>query len=169
MIAHIARFDELNLPRIVQLIAKTNQFNLTTRRHDVSAVRRIMGDERYVHLYLRLEDNLADHGLVALLIAARDGHTLEIDTWLMSCRVIGRTVENALARKCVPARPRTRLLDLARDLRPEPEELDCRRRVSATRVRARVGGRRHNRLGVRRRIERRHREPLRCRERWKPP
>ena len=97
MRALIAPFDELHLARIVQLIGKTNQFNLTTRRHDVAAVRRMMADEDVVHQFLKLVDNLADHGLVAVLIASRDGSALDIDTWLMSCRVIGRTVEHALA------------------------------------------------------------------------
>ena len=97
MRATIAPFDELNLLRIVQLIGKTNQFNVTTRRHDDRTVRRMMADENVVDLFLKLEDNLADHGLVAVLIAVRDGSVLDIDTWLMSCRVIGRTVELALA------------------------------------------------------------------------
>jgi FkbH-like protein len=94
MEAHVSRFDELHLPRIVQLIGKTNQFNLTTKRHDVAAVRTFMEDADAVPLYLRLRDRLADHGLVGVLIARRDGDVLDIDTWLMSCRVIGRTVED---------------------------------------------------------------------------
>ncbi len=96
MEAFIAPFDELNLPRIVQLIGKTNQFNLTTRRHGPAEVCAFMDDERYVTLYLRLRDRFADHGLVALMIAEQREHVLDIDTWLMSCRVIGRTVENKL-------------------------------------------------------------------------
>jgi FkbH-like protein len=98
-------FDELHLPRIAQLIAKTNQFNLTTRRHTAAAVRQMMGDPQWVHLCLRLRDRFADHGLVGVLIARRDGETLDIDTWLMSCRVIGRTVEaEMLAHLCGVAR-----------------------------------------------------------------
>jgi FkbH-like protein len=96
MEARVAPFDELHLPRIVQLIGKTNQFNLTTRRHDRSAVHAFMSDPEAVTLYLKLRDRLADHGLVSVLIARRDGDTLDIDTWLMSCRVIGRTVEDEL-------------------------------------------------------------------------
>lgn len=96
MQAVIAPFDELHLPRIVQLIGKTNQFNLTTRRHNLEAVRAFMADPDCVHVYLKLSDRFADHGLVALAIAMRDGDVLDIDTWLMSCRVIGRTVEDAM-------------------------------------------------------------------------
>ena len=96
MSAVVAPFDELHLPRIVQLIGKTNQFNLTTRRHTLEQVRRFMDDPDCAHLHMKLTDRFADHGLVSLIIANKDGAALDIDTWLMSCRVIGRTVEAEL-------------------------------------------------------------------------
>ena len=99
MEAVIAPFDETNLSRIVQLIGKTNQFNLTTRRHGLAEVRAFMDDDRCVTLYLRLRDRFGDHGLVALMMAQQQEEVMEIDTWLMSCRVIGRTVENAMFRR----------------------------------------------------------------------
>lgn len=99
MEAFVAPFDELNLARIVQLIGKTNQFNVTTRRHSLQAVRSFMEDSRWVTLYLRLRDHFVDHGLVAVLVAEQQaGGIMDIDTWLMSCRVIGRTVEDELFR-----------------------------------------------------------------------
>lgn len=101
MEAQIAPFDELHLPRIVQLIGKTNQFNLTTRRHSMESVRGFMESSDWVTFYLKLRDRFVDHGLVGLMIARRDEQALEIDTWLMSCRVIGRTVEaKMLAHLC---------------------------------------------------------------------
>lgn len=96
MKAVVAPFDELHLPRIVQLIGKTNQFNLTTRRHTMPAVRQFMTEPDCLHLYLKLHDRFADHGLVSILIARKVGEVMDIDTWLMSCRVIGRTVEAEL-------------------------------------------------------------------------
>lgn len=93
MQAIVTPFDETQLPRIAQLIGKTNQFNLTTRRHGLPQMETFVRDENYVHLALRLRDRYADHGLVSVMIARHDGSTLDIDTWLMSCRVIGRTVE----------------------------------------------------------------------------
>ncbi|MCA9295642.1 MAG: hypothetical protein KC983_03975, partial [Phycisphaerales bacterium] len=75
---------------------KTNQFNLTTRRHNAAALQGFVNDPECVHRYLKLRDRLADHGLVSLAIAKKSGETLDIDTWLMSCRVIGRTVEDAM-------------------------------------------------------------------------
>jgi len=96
MKAEVAPFDELNLARIAQLVAKTNQFNVTTRRRGLPELRLLMEDDRYVTMYLRLRDQFVDHGLVAVLIAEASSDVLEIDTWLMSCRVIGRTVENEM-------------------------------------------------------------------------
>lgn len=93
MQAIVAPFDALHLPRIAQLIGKTNQFNLTTKRHGMPQLESFVGDPKCAHLYLRLRDRFADHGLVALVIALQEGTVLDIDTWLMSCRVIGRTVE----------------------------------------------------------------------------
>lgn len=93
MEAELEPFDELHLARIVQLIGKTNQFNLTTRRHSAEDVRRFMDDPDSVTLWVKLRDRFTDHGLVSLLIASKDGDCLDIDTWLMSCRVIGRTLE----------------------------------------------------------------------------
>lgn len=101
MQAIVAPFDDFSLPRIAQLIGKTNQFNVTTRRHGMAQLRVFMNDPDYVHFFLRLRDRLSDHGLVSLLIALRQGKVLDIDTWLMSCRVIGRTVEaTMLAQLC---------------------------------------------------------------------
>lgn len=89
-------FDELILPRVVQLIGKTNQFNLTCRRHSEERLRRMMGSQDYWTRYFRLRDRFGDHGLIGVMITRRlDGlpDTWEIDTWLMSCRVIGRGME----------------------------------------------------------------------------
>ena len=96
MQAVVAPFDEFHLPRVAQLIGKTNQFNLTTRRHGMSQLEAFVKDPSYVHLSLRLRDRFADHGLVGLIIARHQGDMLDIDTWLMSCRVIGRTVERTM-------------------------------------------------------------------------
>jgi FkbH-like protein len=99
MVAEVRPIDEDDLARVVQLLAKTNQFNLTTRRHSREAVLDLIGRPRAVHMTMRLRDRFGDHGLIAVLIAVPDEdepNALRIDTWLMSCRVIARTVEQAL-------------------------------------------------------------------------
>ncbi|HEV2150154.1 MAG TPA: HAD-IIIC family phosphatase [Longimicrobiaceae bacterium] len=93
MEAVVQPFNAFDLPRIAQLIAKSNQFNLTTRRHGPAQLQRFMADPACVHFSLRLRDCFADHGLVGVMVAFRRGGVLDVDTWLMSCRVIGRTVE----------------------------------------------------------------------------
>ena len=91
-----ARFDQVNLPRIVQLINKTNQFNLTTRRYTETEVASLLDDTEALTLHLRLVDRLGDNGIIGIVIGRRvDEQEIELDTWLMSCRVLGRGVERA--------------------------------------------------------------------------
>lgn len=93
---HAAPFDEVALRRVVQLINKTNQFNLTTRRYTEPEVRAFMERPEAHTWQIRLRDRFGDNGLVACVIAVQgDGADLVIDTWLMSCRVLGRTLEEA--------------------------------------------------------------------------
>ena len=94
MTAELGAFDEPNLPRIVQLIHRTNQYNLTTRRYTEPEVRRLATTPGVHTRWLRLRDRFGDRGLVTLVIAREAGDALEIDTWLMSCRVMNRTVEH---------------------------------------------------------------------------
>jgi len=90
------RFDRVGLQRIVQLINKSNQFNLTTRRYTPEQVLEVMADPKAFGLQLRLLDRFGDNGVIAIVIGRlRDGHDLVLDTWLMSCRVLGRQVEQA--------------------------------------------------------------------------
>jgi FkbH-like protein len=90
------RFDRLGLQRIVQLINKSNQFNLTTRRYSEEDVLAVIADESAFGLQLRLEDRFGDNGVIAIVIGRRQGDSdVHLDTWLMSCRVLGRQVENA--------------------------------------------------------------------------
>ena len=89
-------FDDVGLKRIVQLMNKTNQFNLTTRRYTEAEVAAMMRHQDTLTLQLRLTDIYGDNGVIALLVAHKQpDHVLEIDTWLMSCRVLGRNVEEA--------------------------------------------------------------------------
>ncbi|QQS41679.1 MAG: HAD family hydrolase [Acidobacteriota bacterium] len=94
-------FDRLDLPRIGQLINKSNQFNLTTRRRTESEVERIIEDPDFTGFTMRLSDKFGDHGLISVVIGKRDGETLEVDTWLMSCRVLKRQVEEAVMNELV--------------------------------------------------------------------
>jgi len=100
MVLTVAPFRSIDIARITQLINKTNQFNLTTRRYTEAEVAALMGDPDVLTVTGRLSDRFGDNGLTSILIArsvAADGApAIEIDTWLMSCRVLGRRVEEAI-------------------------------------------------------------------------
>lgn len=89
-------FDRTGLQRVTQLINKTNQFNLTTIRYGEDEVAAVIGDPRAFGVQLRLADRFGDNGIIAVVIGRMiDDEALHLDTWLMSCRVLGRRVEEA--------------------------------------------------------------------------
>ncbi len=90
------RFDSFHLPRIAQLIQRSNQFNLTTRRRSEAECAALMNDPRWIPLYAKLADRLSDHGLISVVILERGEKHLVIRDWLMSCRVLSRGVEQCL-------------------------------------------------------------------------
>lgn len=82
-----------DLPRLAQMELKTNQFNLTGRRFSQPQLAQALDDPHRLVLALHLADRFADHGLVSSLVALREGNAVRIDSWLLSCRVFGRTAE----------------------------------------------------------------------------
>lgn len=93
---YVWKLKEEDIPRATQLTQKTNQFNLTTKRYTESDIRKFMEDERYDVYIASVEDKFGDNGKVLLLIIKRDmeNKVAEIDTFLMSCRVMGRYIED---------------------------------------------------------------------------
>ncbi|MFE6056723.1 HAD-IIIC family phosphatase [Kitasatospora sp. NPDC056446] len=96
MRATVRRPAAEDLDRAAQLLQKTNQFNLTSRRHSRDRLARLAADPDWTCLLLSLSDRFADHGTVGLLLLHRTGADAEIDTLVLSCRVIGRTAERRL-------------------------------------------------------------------------
>jgi FkbH-like protein len=96
--AKVSAVSERNLPRVVQMLGKTNQFNVTTRRHTEAEVRRLMADAGNVLITLSLSDHFGDQGLIALVIAVASEipDEIRLDSFLMSCRAIGRGAEDVL-------------------------------------------------------------------------
>jgi FkbH-like protein len=86
----------VDLARATQLIGKTNQFNPTTRRYSAEEVARFAEDSRGITLQFRLVDRFGDNGLVSVMILTpdpADAGTLDLVSWVMSCRVFGRQLE----------------------------------------------------------------------------
>jgi FkbH-like protein len=95
-------FDATGRARITQLINKSNQYNLTTRRYTEPEVAAAESDRDVFTLQVRLADTFGDNGMICVVICRRDEKaTWNIDTWLMSCRVLGRRVENMVLREIV--------------------------------------------------------------------
>ncbi|WP_225187527.1 HAD-IIIC family phosphatase [Bradyrhizobium sp. IC3195] len=92
----IKEFDSLDVPRIAQLIARSNQFNLTTIRRSETEIQRLLGRPDYRCFTMRLEDRFGDSGLISVVIAKIEGCVFVLDTWLMSCRVLKRQVEDEI-------------------------------------------------------------------------
>ena len=96
----IARGDDYARPRISQLTQKTNQFNLTTNRYSETAIRDYQNSDSAEVLYLKLKDRFGDSGIVGAAIVREDEGDGLIDTFLLSCRIIGRCVEDAFLEAC---------------------------------------------------------------------
>jgi FkbH-like protein len=93
-------FDATGRARIAQLINKSNQYNLTTRRYSEPDVAALEHDPHVFTLQVRLKDVFGDNGMISVVICRPAAESIwEIDTWLMSCRVLGRKVEHMVLRE----------------------------------------------------------------------
>jgi FkbH-like protein len=94
--AELEPVSDLTLARVAQLTQKTNQFNLTTRRYTEPQIAEMSKQHEWQIFSIKVRDRFGDHGLVGVAITHDQGELCEVDTFLLSCRVIGRTVETAL-------------------------------------------------------------------------
>jgi len=107
MVAIIRPFEPMAFARITQLVNKTNQFNLTTRRMTGAQVQALAADSNGFTRTVRLKDRFGDHGLISVLFGRVESGTLTVDGWLMSCRVLNRGVEQRLLNEVVAVIART--------------------------------------------------------------
>ena len=103
MQAEIAPFAPVYYQRITQLTNKSNQFNLTTKRCTQEEIEAMAAGDDYITLYGRLKDRFGDNGVVSLVAGRVDGDRLDIELWLMSCRVLKRDMECAMLDALVAA------------------------------------------------------------------
>ena len=96
MKAQIKPFEEIYMSRIAQLTNKSNQFNLTTKRYTQSEIEEVSKSNDYIEIYGKLEDKFGDNGVVSVVIGKKNGEELDIDLWIMSCRVLKRDMEFAM-------------------------------------------------------------------------
>lgn len=95
--------DSYSIPRIVQQTQKTNQFNLTTRRYSEADVARFAGAEEVSVYWLKVSDRFGDMGIVGTCILRFEGAVAIIDTLLLSCRALGRGIEQLFLREMLRA------------------------------------------------------------------
>ncbi len=93
MSAEAKPFDAFHIPRIAQLSQRSNQFNLRTVRYTEEEAAGLAEDDQYITLYFTLKDKFGDHGLISLVVMKKEEDSLFIENWLMSCRVLKRTME----------------------------------------------------------------------------
>lgn len=89
----ILAFDSFTLPRVAQMLQRTNQFNLRTIRHSESDLRQMIDSDHYRGFAFSLSDKFGDEGIVSALLLKIETDRLFIDSWVMSCRVFGRELE----------------------------------------------------------------------------
>ena len=92
----IRSFEPIYMERIAQLSNKSNQFNLTTRRYTRAEIEDIANSDEYIEIYGKLEDKFGDNGVVSVVIGHKNGDILDMDLWIMSCRVLKRDMEFAM-------------------------------------------------------------------------
>ena len=92
----IKKSNNFLIPRISQLTLKTNQFNLTTRRYSSSEISTFIKSNDYIVIHGKLSDKFGEYGITSVMVCKILPNSIEIDTWVMSCRVFKRNLEFAM-------------------------------------------------------------------------
>jgi FkbH-like protein len=121
MVCTLAPFDAVGRTRIAQLINKSNQFNLTTRRYTEAEVAAMEADPDLFTLQVRLTDRFGDNGMISVVIFRKGAEEWVCDTWLMSCRVLKRRVEEAVLAVVADAAREAGAQRLIGDYLPSPK------------------------------------------------
>jgi FkbH-like protein len=121
-------FADVDMARNHQLVNKTNQFNLTTRRHNRETMDAFKDDTRAITLQFRLEDKFGDNGIISVVVLTPtpEHGVMLIDTFVMSCRVFGREVEMEIM-NCIVERAMQRgMTTVLGEYRPTEKNIVCR-------------------------------------------
>lgn len=101
MVAVIEPFNSFNIPRVAQLTQRSNQFNFRTKRYTESDIKSMAESERFIPLIVSLSDKFGDYGIVSVVILEKNTSHLFIDTWIMSCRVLKRGLEDLVLNQVI--------------------------------------------------------------------
>jgi FkbH-like protein len=102
MISVVKAFDDFSVPRVAQLTQRSNQFNLRTVRYSEAEIDRLRTQEKFITLSFQLQDKFGDYGLIGVVILEKlEKETALIDTWIMSCRVLKRGMEEFIVNQMI--------------------------------------------------------------------
>lgn len=126
MEATINKITPFQVPRIAQMTQKTNQFNLRTQRYTESDIKRFMEDENHEVYFLSLADKFGNNGIVGTAIVNLDGGTAFIDSFIFSCRALGRTAETALLNFLIDDVEKKGIQKLEGEYLPTKKNMPCK-------------------------------------------
>jgi FkbH-like protein len=122
MTAHCHAFEKMEIPRIAQLSQRSNQFNLRTQRYTEEDIQNICNNPDFYTLSFKLADSFGDYGLVSMVILQKkNADELFIDTWLMSCRVLKRGLEQLVLNEIMAIAKANRFIKLVGEYLPTPK------------------------------------------------
>jgi FkbH-like protein len=122
MKALVQSFDAFSLPRVAQLTQRSNQFNLRTMRYTEEDIQQMMDSGRYLTFSFSLMDKFGDHGLIGVnILEKKNENDLFIDTWIMSCRVLKRGMEEFVLNSLVKAARENNFARLIGEYLPTPK------------------------------------------------
>lgn len=121
MIGEIKPVDKFTLPRTAQLTQRSNQFNLRTVRYTDEQINAVLNDSDKQIFIVTLKDKFGDYGLISVVIMEKNNDKMFIDTWIMSCRVLKRGVENFLLNYLVKYAASLGVKHLAGEYLPTPK------------------------------------------------
>lgn len=126
MVVTIGKIDDFNIPRIAQMTQKTNQFNLRTKRYTDSDIKKFILSENYEVYYLSLADKFGDNGIVGTAIVQIKQNEAFIDSFIFSCRALGRTAETVLINYIIDDIKNQGIRKLVGEYIPTKKNLPCK-------------------------------------------
>jgi FkbH-like protein len=118
--ASVVPVSDSNLSRVTQLANKTNQFNLTTRRYTEAQIQRLASETGGWAGAFHLSDRMGSYGLIGLIFCVPRGTNWEVETWLMSCRALGRRMERFMLDRLLEAAADAKVREIVGVYRPTP-------------------------------------------------
>ena len=123
----IKNVNESTIPRISQLTLKTNQFNLSTKRYQEDEIRKLAMDDVYVVGCIQVEDKFGDNGITGAYVVRKDNpKEWTIDTFLLSCRVMGREVEKEMMGNIIQQAKKEGILKLKSQYVETTKNIPCK-------------------------------------------